>query len=223
MDTPTEDGEDFLDDDPTLNDEATGEDDLDLSWTERLPPRPGGDGFTVTDVVVLPVPSAATTPTTTPAVAPASPSSKSSRMAERKWGKDVMSLGFCITPSLLLKAQKRLRLTPPQFVVLLHLMDIWWDEERLPWPSKRHLAERIGMGERRVQAIVAELEEAGLVTRLERRNRFGGKTSNAYDLGGLVNRLRQIAPDFIQAEAKAKRLRREAAQPGVRARPVAAE
>lgn len=149
---------------------------------------------------------------------------KSSRIAELKWGREVMSLGFCITPSLLLKAQKRLRLTPPQLMVLLHLMDIWWgDQNSLPWPSKRHLAERIGMGQRRVQAIVAELEEAKLVVRKERRDRFNGKTSNAYDLSGLVKRLQEIAPDFIHAEKEVKRLRRAAAQPGVRSRAMAAE
>jgi hypothetical protein len=160
-------------------------------------------------------------PAPTPA---ATPAAKSSRTAERKWGSDVMSLGFCITPSLLLKAQKRLRLTPSQLVVLLHLMDIWWgDENNLPWPSKRHLAERIGMGERRVQAIMAELEVAGLAKRVERRDRFGGKTSNAYDLGGLVKRLNELAPSFLDAEATVKRVRREAALPGTRSRRTAVE
>ena len=32
------------------------------------------------------------------------------RQSERKWGKKVMALGFCVVPSLLLRAQPRLGL-----------------------------------------------------------------------------------------------------------------
>lgn len=166
------------------------------------------DGTSATNVVPLHVPAAE------PEAAP-----KHTRAAEKKWGREVMACGFCIAPSLLLLAQRRLHLKPPQLVVLLHLMDIWWgDQDDLPWPSKRHLADRIGMGQRRVQSIVAELEQAGLVRRIERRDRFGGKTSNAHDLSGLVERLREIAPDELAAREKLQEKRGLARRPGLRRR-----
>lgn len=45
--------------------------------------------------------------------------------AEKKWGKDVINLGFCMIPSLLLQAQKRLGLNPTQLAILLQLADYW--------------------------------------------------------------------------------------------------
>ena len=46
---------------------------------------------------------------------------KAKKASERKWGKAVMDLGFCIIPSLLLRAQARLGLNPTQLAVLMHL------------------------------------------------------------------------------------------------------
>ena len=39
---------------------------------------------------------------------------KATKASERKWGKPVMGLGFCIVPSLLLRAQQRLKLNPTE-------------------------------------------------------------------------------------------------------------
>ena len=44
---------------------------------------------------------------------------KAKKASERKWGKPVMDLGFCIIPSLLLRAQARLGLNPTQLAVLM--------------------------------------------------------------------------------------------------------
>ncbi|MCY3878283.1 MAG: helix-turn-helix domain-containing protein, partial [Rhodobacteraceae bacterium] len=84
--------------------------------------------------------------------------SKSGRVSEKKWGKKVMKLGFCIVPSLLLKAQQRIGLNPTHLAVLIQLCDFWWDEARKPHPGKKLLAERLGLGERQVQRYIAELE-----------------------------------------------------------------
>ena len=62
-----------------------------------------------------------------------------------KWGKKVIALGFCILPSLLLRAQRRLRLNPTQLAVLIQLADFWWDAGRKPFPKKADLAERLGL------------------------------------------------------------------------------
>ncbi len=117
---------------------------------------------------------------------------KAGRASEKKWGKQVMDLGFCIVPSLLLRAQQRLGLNPTQLAVLMQLCDFWWENARKPHPGKKLLAERLGLSERQVQRYIAELEQAGLVERIERRASHGGKMTNTYDLSGLVSRLKKL-------------------------------
>jgi predicted transcriptional regulator len=128
-----------------------------------------------------------------------------------------MDLGFCIVPSLLLRAQARLGLNPTQLAVLLHLVDHWWDVSRKPYPSKQRLADRLKLGPRQVQRYIAELEKAGLVQRLERSAPHRGKLSNAYDLSGLVQRLGEFEPDFRQVEEEVKANRRAAGCPAQKA------
>lgn len=139
---------------------------------------------------------------------------KATQASERKWSKPVMKLGFSIIPSLLLRAQQRLGLSPTHLAVLLQLADYWWDEARKPYPSKKALSERLGIGPRQVQRYIAELEAAGLVTRIERRAAHKGKLSNAYDLSGLVERLKALEPEFREVQAETKAMKRQVARPG---------
>lgn len=151
------------------------------------------------------------------------PSLKAGKASERKWGKPVMDLGFCIVPSLLLRAQRRLGLNATQLALLMHLADYWWDVDRKPYPSKKTLGDRLGLGPRQVQRYMAELEEAGFLQRVERTAAHRGKLSNEYDLSGLVKRLKELEPEFSEVEEEAKTRRRAVARPGVRPRPAAAE
>jgi len=143
---------------------------------------------------------------------------KAAKASDEKWGAAVMKIGFSIVPSLLLRAQRRLTLSPTQLAVLLQLCDYWWDEQRKPFPSKEALAERLGLGPRQIQRHIADLEEMGLVTRVERTGRHGGRLSNTYDLSGLVQRLKEIEPDFREVEEEAKKKRRDVARPGFKRR-----
>lgn len=138
----------------------------------------------------------------------------SDRPSEQKWGKNVMNLGFCIVPSLLLRAQQRLGLNPTQLAVLLQLCDHWWDAERKPYPSKKLLAERLGLSPRQVQRHVADLECNGLVARIPREGAHGGKLSNIYDLSGLVDRLKGLEPDFRNVEERVRTERSNVVKPG---------
>jgi len=144
--------------------------------------------------------------------------SKATRASEAKWGKAVMDLGFCIVPSLLLRAQRRLKLNPTQLAVLMHLADYWWEVNRKPYPSKGTLGERLGLSGRQVQRYIAEMEEMGLVKRIERRAAHRGKLTNEYDLSGLVKRLKELEPEFREVEEEIKTRRRQVAQPGLRRR-----
>ena len=126
------------------------------------------------------------------------------KSSEKKFGKPVMDVGFCITPSLLMKAQARIGLNPVQFNIVMQLLDQWWAAERRPWPAKATLAERMGMSDRQIQRHIAEMEGAGLVKRIPRTSPGKGKTSNQYDLTGLVNKMKELEPEFAKAQQEAK-------------------
>jgi hypothetical protein len=143
-----------------------------------------------------------------------SPSNKEKRTSEKKWGKEVIDYGFCIIPSLLLHAQKRLGLTPTHLAVLLQVADYWWESDRKPYPSKRSLSERLDISERQIQRYIAELENAGLIKRKSRHALSGGRMSNEYDLAGLVKRIQALEPEFTQAAAEAKQKRRQLSKSG---------
>lgn len=147
------------------------------------------------------------------------PTIKTNKASADKWGQQVIELGFCLVPSLLLRAQQRVGLNPTQLAVLLQLCDFWWDKERKPYPSKETLAQRLSLSERQVQRYIAELEQAGLVRRIERRSANGGKLSNTYDLSGLVKRLQDLEPEFREAEESAKATRKAVEKPGFKLRP----
>jgi DNA-binding MarR family transcriptional regulator len=129
-----------------------------------------------------------------------------------------MDLGFCIIPSLLLRAQRRLKLNPTQLALLMHLADYWWDVGRKPFPSKATLGERLGLSARQVQRHIAEMERMKLVQRIERTGKHKGKLTNVYDLTGLVERLKDLAPEFKKVEEEAKAKRKAVAKPGLKTR-----
>lgn len=133
--------------------------------------------------------------------------------SEKKWGKAVVKAGFTIVPSILLKAQQRLGLSPAQLAILMHLCDMWWVADRPPFPNKSTLSQRLGIGERQIQRYLAELEGAGLVRREQRYASHGGKLSNTYHLDGLVERLQRLAPEFLEVEDEVKAKREAVSTP----------
>lgn len=134
--------------------------------------------------------------------------------ANKKWGDDVMKLGFCMIPSLIFRAQRRLGLNPTQLAILLQLADYWWDADNKPFPSKQSLSERLGIGTRQIQRYIADMEKAGLVQRIERFGDDKRKLSNHYDLSGLVERLRHLEKEFTDLEKEVKAKRQKVSRPG---------
>ena len=154
-----------------------------------------------------------------PEVTPEKPTkAKARRSSADKWSAPVMMLGFCILPSLVFRAQKRLGLNPTQLAVLLQLADYWWDAGRKPFPKKADLAERLSLSERQVQRHIADLELAGFVRRIERVASHRGKISNEYDLSGLVEKLKALEPEFRQAAEDTKARKKALGHPGFRPR-----
>lgn len=142
------------------------------------------------------------------------PEQKKSKSIAARWGNEVIAMGYCPVPSLLLRAQRRLGLNPSQLAVLLQIIEHWWDASRDPYPSKAELSDRLDLSERQVQRYLGELEKAGLLTRIAYFGRSGGRENNRYDLSGLVKRLAEIAPDFIAEREERKKKRKAAAMPG---------
>lgn len=137
----------------------------------------------------------------------------SRQASERKFGKPVMDLGFCIVLSTLMWAQVRLGINPAQFNIIMQFADLWWEPERKLWPTKKLLSDRIGLSERQIQRQIAALEVAGLVTRIERTRPGRGKTSNEYCLTGLVSRLKKLEPRFTAMKEEKSKRRKNVAPP----------
>ena len=104
-----------------------------------------------------------------------------------------MAQGFVAVPGLLLQAQRDLGITALQLAVLVQILGFWWINDRHPFPSKATIAWRLKISERHVQRQIAGLEQAGLIKRIDRRDAHHAKATNAYDLSGLVRRLRDMS------------------------------
>lgn len=69
------------------------------------------------------------------------------------------------------------------------------------------------MGERQIQRQIAELEKAGLVRRIARTRPRRGKTSNEYDLSGLVEKLQELEPEFTKVKEENRKRRDNVSKP----------
>lgn len=144
------------------------------------------------------------------------------RTLSKKWGKVTMDANYTVIPCALLRGQARLGIGPNELAVLIHLIDHWWRPEAMPWPSKKTIADRLGVSTKTVQRAVVKLKDQGLLRRNDRYHKTGGRTSNEYDLTPLVERLQIIAADMEKAAQKAKATKKAAERPGLRRRPAAA-
>lgn len=145
---------------------------------------------------------------------------------EAIWGKSVAAHGYAGIPSILIRAQGRLGLSPMQFNIVVHLLEYWRSPERRPFPTKRDLAERMGASEKAIQNNMKALEERGFVRREQRKTAAGDWDSNVYHLDGLVRRVQELEPDFAKERAAReafREARKNAELPPHKRRIVAAE
>ena len=148
-------------------------------------------------------------------VAPLAESMQTTKSAmEERWGKNVIKAGYTVVPSIILRAQARLHINAVELAVLLHLLDHWWDNAEMPFPSKKRIADRLDVSTKTVQRAAAKLETEGLVRRVKRSNGQGGQASNHYDLSPLVEKIRPIADEYLEANRKAADLRRSVGRNG---------
>jgi hypothetical protein len=149
----------------------------------------------------------ATAPLTTAPVIPF-PKKTSGKRAEDKWSPQVLKLGYTALPNLLLRAQGKLKISPPQFNVLAQLCEHWWEADKYPFPAKDTIARRMGKSPRQVQRYITELEETGFIKRVERFNGRKSQVNNGYLFTGLIKKLKELEPEFSK-EVELKKLRKK--------------
>jgi len=141
-------------------------------------------------------------------------SATSKSILDQRWGKNVIKVGYTVIPSIILRAQARLHINAIELGVLLHLLDHWWDNAEMPFPSKQRIADRLGVSAKTVQRACAKLEEEGLVRRVERHNGKGSQVSNFYDLTPLVQKIGPYADEELVVRNKTSEMRKSVGRNG---------
>lgn len=152
----------------------------------------------------------------TVATFPAKPeltSTQPTKAFERLWGKKVQALGYTAVPSIMIRAQHRLGVTPTQFCILVQLLDYWRPPERAPFPTKQQLADRIGVKPSTIKSNMGALEKAKLIAREQNKTAAGDWGANTYHLDGLVARLQALEPEFTEEKRKREQARRKVETP----------
>lgn len=127
------------------------------------------------------------------------------RINEQKWGKPLMAAGWTILPNMVFAHQAELELGPTDINVLLHLLSYWWSAGDLPHPSKKTIAEMMGIDPRTVQRRIAAMEKRGLIQRVRRQGAHRGTQTNIYKFDGLIEAATVFAKKHVEErEAKAK-------------------
>lgn len=132
---------------------------------------------------------------------------------EKIWGREVVEHGYAGVPSILIRAQKRLKITPTQMNIVVQMLEYWREPTRKPFPTKREIANRIGITEKTVQNNVRQLEKAKFIRREYRKTAVGDYTSNLYHLDGLVDAVKALEPEFTKAKAERAKARKDLETP----------
>lgn len=131
--------------------------------------------------------------------------------SQEKWGSDAIAAGFTVLPNHFISLNQFVpeekRLSPTEMLVILQILAAWWSKARLPFPSKATIALRAGLSPRQVQRALTGLEDKGYIERLVRYNRSQARTSNQFELTGLVSAVVNAAenhPNAFKRQAASK-------------------
>ncbi|HEX2999850.1 MAG TPA: helix-turn-helix domain-containing protein [Armatimonadota bacterium] len=134
---------------------------------------------------------------------------KDIRVNEKKWSKLLMDAGWTAVPSVLLERQKAIGLDALDMNIILHLSIYWWTHDNKPHPSKKTIAEALGVNPRTVQRRIAALEKSNFITREERRVKGKGSRTNLYHFDGLIKAAQPYAKEKIEKLAERAQERTE--------------
>lgn len=131
---------------------------------------------------------------TTEEVAAPQTGPKHLRANEKKWSKEVLDPGWSLIPNIILIKQHALGLEPVDINILLQIGKHWWREDDRPYPSQKTLAREMNIDISTVKRHLARLRSEGFIDWKPReRRRDKARLSNAYDLSGLIKKLRPYA------------------------------
>jgi len=128
----------------------------------------------------------------------------------------VAAAGFQPLPDVLLFHQSELRLSSEELNVVLHILAHWYAPERLPFPSAKTIARRMGVGERTVERYLTSLRRKGYLVKY--RHPKGMRRRKGHDLSPLIERLKPLAA--ARLEERRTRLREERRQPATEDEPL---
>lgn len=130
---------------------------------------------------------------------------KKDHSVSKKWGAPLADNGWTAVPNMLLYCQKTLLLSPLDVNILLHLLTYWWSDDQNPFPSKKTIAQAIGVQPDTVRKRIKKLEEQGFVKREPREDANHRTTSNIYQLDGLIKAL----TPYAEKQLSLKKISRE--------------
>jgi hypothetical protein len=144
---------------------------------------------------------------------PTKPDEPAPSSFDKIWGKKIKSHGYAAIPTILIRSQHRLGINSTQFCLLMHLLDLFWSPDRPPFPTKQQLADRIGIKQSSIKPNMKALEKAGLIQRVQHKTSSGDWGANTYHLDGLIQRIKDLEPDFAQEKAKRQAERKRVETP----------
>ena len=121
---------------------------------------------------------------------------------EKKWSKALMDAGWTVIPSVILERQQALGLDATDINIILQLARHWWHSDNPPHPSKRTIAQCMGIDESTVRRRIAAMEREGLIERRQRRGINHGQLSNEYHFDGLIKSATPFAEEIIAQRAR---------------------
>lgn len=121
----------------------------------------------------------------------------------------VAAAGYQPLPDVLLFHQRELGLTSEELNVVLNVLAHWYAPERLPFPSAKTIANRMGASERTVERYLTSLRKKGYL--VKHRHRLGARRVKGHDLSPLIERLKPLA--MKRLEERRERLRESQQSP----------
>jgi len=115
----------------------------------------------------------------------------------------VAAAGYQPLPDVLLFHQHELGLSSGALNVVLHILAHWYAPERLPFPSAKTIAKRMGVGERTIERYLTQLRAKGYL--VKHRRPKDARRKKGHDLKPLISRLEPLAQQRL--EERRKRLR----------------
>jgi hypothetical protein len=139
------------------------------------------------------------------------------RRNEKKWTPTLMAAGWTVIPTVILERQQALGLDAVDINIILHLIRHWWVSDRPPYPTKKTIAECMGIDESTVRRRIAAMEKGGIIRRNARFDpKYGGQRANEYHFDGLIEGAKPFAEEKIREQ---KQRQKDDAEKRTRKRP----